>query len=271
MLRLSLNASVRNCFAAALSLHLMAMLAVALSDFRSANQLIVVPALDPNVRVLFSPFGGSAAMPRGNTQKSPPHNVSQKQAVKSGKQKQGIATVAPQKQKAATIAHTEKRAVQAISRVAPPVDKKQKQAPPKQAPAQKKQSNKEAAQKNKAPSSPQKQPALPEKIIEKVPEQKSSESLPDEIVVGRAQYEEYRVAREIRSALERTWVAPRGTDSEARCILAVDIDERGGVKKIETRTASGSALFDSAARYAASQTCYPKEVWGKTLVVEFTP
>lgn len=275
MLRLSLNASVRNCFAAALTLHFVLMLLVVSSDHSSVNNVLVVPALDPNVRVVFSPFAGSARMSRGQTRASALHEAPQKEPAKAAQQKKGKAAVQSKKQKACAPKRAEKSITHAISRVAAPSARKQASKKPepvkKQASVQKKQSKKEAAKKNTAPDSPKPSPAVLGKVIEKASEQQSVEPVPEEIVVGRSQYEEYRIAREIRSAIERTWVAPRGVDSEIRCVLAVEIDERGAVKTIETRTSSGSALFDSAARYAASQTCYPKEVWGKTLVVEFTP
>lgn len=265
MLRLSLNASVRNCFAAALALHCTLILLVIFLDHRSVHQVVSVPAIDPNVRVVFSPFAGSAALPSGGKKVSPAPSGPQKEPVKTEQRKKGKTAVQRQKQKAPAPSRAEKKTAQAISRVAPPIHKKQL---PKKPEPVKKRSGKEArTEKKKISDSPKQPPAIHEKVLE----HKSPEPIPDEIVVGRAQYEEYRVAREIRSAIERTWVAPRGTDSEARCILSVEIDAQGKVKTIETRTASGSALFDSAARYAASQTIYPKEVWGKTLVVEFTP
>ena len=88
-------------------------------------------------------------------------------------------------------------------------------------------------------------------------------------MVGRAAYEEYRVGRDVRTAVERVWVAPRGATSEHRCVLAIQIDAQGQVKNIETRTSSGSALYDSAARYAAMQASYPREVWNRLLILEF--
>lgn len=245
MWRLSLNANVHNCFLVALALHAFFVLLSIFSGSSSSNNPLIVPALDSSVRVIFSPFKGNST-PCGNL------------------------PVASQKKKSATLSRlVQKKRAKNPSSSIPLGDKR----PPQKAktPAKKQPILPEPKQKKNSQITQKSSERVTKKSAEKASEQKDPEVVPTEIVVGRAQYEEYRIAGEIRSAIERIWVAPRGAQSDERCVLAVEIDACGSVKKIETRVSSGSALFDSAARYAASQTSYPKEAWGKTVLIEFTP
>lgn len=243
---LSENALARSVVGA-LTIHVLLLTLFLLSGARyGALQIVTVPVIDPNVRVIFSPWGGNLPAKTGGAKKHAPEPAPIKKSKKS--------PAKPIKD-------------DPHGRAALPTKKSKKDLEKER--TKKAQEVKKPVKKPEPPKKPEPVPLIQKTEPQQKPAEQPSQVIPEQIVVGRAAYEEYRVGRDVRTAVERVWVAPRGATSEHRCVLAIQIDAQGQVKNIETRTSSGSALYDSAARYAAMQASYPREVWSRLLILEF--
>jgi len=71
------------------------------------------------------------------------------------------------------------------------------------------------------------------------------------------------------SAISENWHMPAGMQPPSVCKLIVALAFDGKPKTITLDTSSGIVVYDLAAQAAARRATYPKEVWGKDLILLF--
>lgn len=125
---------------------------------------------------------------------------------------------------------------------------------------------------------PKKKQILPESApLEKIkaaeeptPPQQSDELLSESpIAIGYVQAHEIQVIKDIKAAILAYWQPPCGFTLSQPCHVAIEISVDGLHKSVEVQQSSGIPAYDCAARLAAKQATFPKEKWGKKIVVIF--
>ncbi len=88
------------------------------------------------------------------------------------------------------------------------------------------------------------------------------------VYIGRDDQEGMRVQALIKEAVSQQWRSPSGFEMSC-CTIEILITKTGQVKDVAIQQQSGSPAYDIAARNAAANARYPKEVWNKKLILQF--
>lgn len=89
------------------------------------------------------------------------------------------------------------------------------------------------------------------------------------IFVDSATYQMTEVMKELQEALQEVWEAPAGCAVGYSCEVMVTVSGSGTATAVTISKKSGAAIYDTAARAAASAAIYPKLVYNRTIVIHF--
>lgn len=92
----------------------------------------------------------------------------------------------------------------------------------------------------------------------------------DAIYVGQEEMQALQMQEYIQHEMARYWQPPAGM-GELYCIIKVVFDREGEIDSITMEQSSGSALFDSAARAAASKLTCSDQMKAKEIMITFKP
>ena len=95
--------------------------------------------------------------------------------------------------------------------------------------------------------------------------------MPNAIYVGQEEMEALRLQEYIQNEMAQHWRPPSGMAKNLQCLVKIVIDRDGMLDAVIIEQSSGSGLFDSAARAAASQLEPSVLMHGKELLVTFKP
>ena len=147
-----------------------------------------------------------------------------------------------------------------------PPQKEVKKAKPVDARSSKKESKKEAKQvEAKVEPAVEKAVAVEAQSLDS---QVDGIDLSDVTFVGYRDLDKLQLQSKIQQAVEMYWSAPVGMPKKTKCELQVTIEKTGRVAKAKVVTSSKVMAFDLAARSAIHKTKFPRDVWGKQIMVE---
>jgi len=114
-----------------------------------------------------------------------------------------------------------------------------------------------------SPQKQVKQDTVPHSVTEKPLEISLSNS-----IVGQSGTE--KMGEVVHEAISATWRPPRCVRVRRACIVQVFITPAGRVGEIRVVQSSGILAFDIPARHAVSKALYPRSVWGKEIIIQFS-
>lgn len=89
------------------------------------------------------------------------------------------------------------------------------------------------------------------------------------IYVDSATFQMTELVKELQEALQEVWQPPAGFAVGYSCEVKVTVSGSGMATAVNVYKKSGAAIYDMAARHAASAAVYPKLVYNRTLVIHF--
>lgn len=89
------------------------------------------------------------------------------------------------------------------------------------------------------------------------------------ITIGYEQAHELRVIKDIKQAVFAHWKPPQGFNLRQACHIEVEISTDGTRNVAQVIQSSGILAYDMAARLAVMHASFPREKWGKKLVLVF--
>lgn len=89
------------------------------------------------------------------------------------------------------------------------------------------------------------------------------------IYVDSATFQMTELVKELQQALQEVWQPPAGFAVGYACEVKVTVSGSGMATAVNVYKKSGAAIYDMAARHAASAAVYPKLVYNRTLVIHF--
>lgn len=89
------------------------------------------------------------------------------------------------------------------------------------------------------------------------------------IYVGLHDLELLDLHSDVQQELEKWWNPPVGLPDNVECVMKVVVDQTGNVVDILIEKKSAVISYDIAARAAVSQASFPKQVWGKAIMITF--
>ncbi|MCK4265491.1 TonB C-terminal domain-containing protein [Candidatus Babeliales bacterium] len=132
-------------------------------------------------------------------------------------------------------------------------------------PVQKKVAPKKVEKKKEEVIQKKEEPKPKEEVKQEV---KSAQEEPIPIELGGSAIVS-RLQQEVQREISRAWRPPVGVPKGTECVLLVEVDQTGEIKKYELAERSKVLIYDLSVLQAAREFKFSKSLWGNSLLVTF--